>query len=63
MIHLVRSFCLVVCIGQMASAQLLLKPDQVFDGTEMHSNWVVLVEGKTISYAGPLAALQDLKRT
>ncbi|MBT8179908.1 MAG: amidohydrolase family protein [Eudoraea sp.] len=42
----------------MTYGQLLLKPDQVFDGTEMHSNWVVLVEGKTISYAGPLAALQ-----
>ncbi|MBT8223687.1 MAG: amidohydrolase family protein, partial [Eudoraea sp.] len=42
----------------MTYGQLLLKPDQVFDGTEMHSNWVVLVEGKTISYAGPPAALQ-----
>ncbi|MBT8210492.1 MAG: amidohydrolase family protein, partial [Eudoraea sp.] len=42
----------------MTYGQLLLKPDQVFDGTEMRKNWVVLVEGKTISYAGPPAALQ-----
>ncbi len=35
------------------AAQLLLKPDRVFDGEEMHSGWVVLVDGNTISYAGP----------
>ena len=30
----------------------LLKPAQVFDGEEMHADWVVLVEGKFILYAG-----------
>ena len=33
-------------------AQTLLKPDQVFDGTELHTNWVVLVEGNQITYVG-----------
>ncbi|MDO6472419.1 amidohydrolase family protein [Maribacter sp. 1_MG-2023] len=33
-------------------AQTLLKPDQVFDGSELHTNWVVLVEGNQITYAG-----------
>lgn len=33
-------------------AQILLKPDQVFDGTELHTNWVVLVEGNQITYVG-----------
>ncbi|WP_324026602.1 amidohydrolase family protein [Maribacter sp. BPC-D8] len=36
----------------LCSAQTLLKPDQVFDGTELHANWVVLVEGNQITYAG-----------
>lgn len=30
----------------------LLKPDRVFDGTTMHTNWVVLVEGNKIAAAG-----------
>jgi imidazolonepropionase-like amidohydrolase len=30
----------------------LLKPAQVFDGEDMHADWVVLVEGKFILYAG-----------
>ena len=36
----------------LCNAQTLLKPDQVFDGAEMHNNWVVLVEGNQITYAG-----------
>ena len=36
----------------LCSAQTLLKPDQVFDGNELHTNWVVLVEGNQITYAG-----------
>ncbi|WP_282075412.1 metal-dependent hydrolase family protein [Maribacter aquivivus] len=36
----------------LCNAQTLLKPDQVFDGAELHSNWVVLVEGNQITYAG-----------
>ncbi|MGO4919063.1 amidohydrolase family protein [Maribacter spongiicola] len=36
----------------LCSAQTLLKPDQVFDGAELHTNWVVLVEGNQITYAG-----------
>lgn len=33
-------------------SQTLLKPDHVFDGTEMHDDWVVLVEDNLITYAG-----------
>lgn len=33
-------------------AQTLLKPDRIFDGAEMHNDWVVLVEGNQITYAG-----------
>ncbi|MGB3151159.1 MAG: hypothetical protein WBB27_10890, partial [Maribacter sp.] len=42
-------------------AQTLLKPDRVFDGNEIHENWVVLVEGNTISYVGALASLTKTK--
>ncbi len=41
-----------------ASAQVdsfyLLKPDKVFDGETMHSNWVVLVKGNKIVEAGSM---------
>ena len=33
-------------------SQTLLKPDRVFDGMEMHEDWVVLVKDSTIIYAG-----------
>ena len=54
---ILKTLCLFFTV-QLASAQLLLQPDRVFDGNEMHSNWVVLVEGKTITYAGPPDGLQ-----
>jgi len=38
-------------------AQVLLKPDAVFDGTTMHKNWIVFVEGNKISYAGKPGAI------
>ncbi|MFQ5350535.1 MAG: amidohydrolase family protein, partial [Thermoanaerobaculia bacterium] len=33
--------------------EVLLRPDRVFDGAEMHPGWVVLVDGNSISAAGP----------
>lgn len=32
---------------------ILLKPDRVFDGYQMNENWIVIVKGNTITYAGP----------
>jgi imidazolonepropionase-like amidohydrolase len=43
---------LVCFLSLMLKAQTLLVPDRVFDGEELHSDWVVLVEGNTITYAG-----------
>lgn len=37
----------------ISNAQTLLKPGRVFDGVEMHENWVVLVEGNRITQVGP----------
>ena len=38
-------------------AQTVLVPAAVFDGTSAseHSNWIVIVSGNSISYAGPAA--------
>ncbi|WP_405397498.1 amidohydrolase family protein [Maribacter sp. Asnod2-G09] len=44
--------CFFLLSISLCSAQTLLKPDQVFDGTELHTNWVVLVDGNQITYAG-----------
>ena len=48
---LILSF--LVGISAHLNAQILLKPDRVFDGMEMHAQWVVLVQNSTIEYAGP----------
>ncbi|SIQ54151.1 metal-dependent hydrolase family protein [Maribacter ulvicola] len=41
-----------LCSSFYGFTQTLLKPDHVFDGTKIHDNWVVLVEGNQITYAG-----------
>jgi len=33
---------------------ILLKPDRVFDGENMHTGWVVLIKNDTIAAAGPM---------
>jgi imidazolonepropionase-like amidohydrolase len=40
--------------GAQTDSFYLLKPDRVFDGTTMHSGWIVLVKGKDIEAAGPM---------
>jgi len=47
---------LIVCTTSYA--QTLLKPDRVFDGEELHENWVVLVDGNTIDYAGEASGVK-----
>lgn len=42
-----------------ADSFTLLKPAQVFDGEEMHSNWIVLVRGNSILYAGDVAGMPE----
>ncbi|MBT8307292.1 MAG: amidohydrolase family protein [Maribacter sp.] len=54
-IILVSLFCL---ISYTANSQFILKPDRVFDGEEMHEDWIVVVKGNTITYAGVIPGLQ-----
>jgi imidazolonepropionase-like amidohydrolase len=49
--------------GAVARAQhdtttYLLRPDRVFDGDKLHTDWVVLVHGATIAAAGPASEVQ-----
>lgn len=44
-------------------SQTLLQPDRVFDGNEMHENWVVLVEGNSITYVGTANGLKKPNNT
>jgi imidazolonepropionase-like amidohydrolase len=37
----------------------LLRPARVFDGDEIHSNWIVLVRGSTILYVGVADEMPD----
>lgn len=39
----------------------VFQPDRVFDGTDMHEGWVVVVEGSQITAAGPKASVSTPK--
>lgn len=53
-----KSFFIVLLFSYyLGFSQTLLKPDRVFDGREMHENWVVLVEENLITYAGKLSGI------
>ena len=43
-----------IASAQQADKYILLKPDRVFDGQEMHSDWVVLVKNNKIEQAGTM---------
>ncbi|HUU32536.1 MAG TPA: amidohydrolase family protein [Vicinamibacterales bacterium] len=43
--------------GAQPDAVVLLQPARVYDGTALHEGWAVLVRGRTIAAAGPLASL------
>ena len=54
MLSLVTAFLCTLFAGAQTDSFYLLKPDRVFDGTTMHSDWIVLVKGKNIEAAGPM---------
>ena len=47
-------FAFTVCWGQLTDKYILLKPDRVFDGEQMHNDWVVLVKNNKIEQAGSM---------
>ena len=42
---------------QQSSPVIVLQPDRVFDGEQMHTGWAVVVRGERIDAAGPLASM------
>jgi imidazolonepropionase-like amidohydrolase len=53
--------CTLFTIVNAQDSMILLKPDRVFDGEQMHTDWVVLVKGNKIASAGPLDISQNTK--
>ncbi len=50
----VLSFSLSIAVGPLhGQAAIVLRPDAVFDGDELHAGWAVLVRGERIAEAGP----------
>lgn len=45
--------CLIFLFEPVSSQSLMLVPERVFDGMEIHENWVVVVKNDRIEYAGP----------
>ncbi len=56
-------FLFLSIIHTSVTGQVLLQPDQVFDGIRMHKGWVVLVEGNVISYSGDISGLNKPDKT
>lgn len=55
---------LLVClIGQLLTAQTLLRPDRVFDGERLQEDWVVLIEGNRIAMVGKVEDLRIPEHT
>jgi imidazolonepropionase-like amidohydrolase len=50
--RLLVAFLLIVGAGQSAAQSVTLMPDRVFDGERLHHDWVVVVDGERITYAG-----------
>ena len=49
----VFQFALIISFAQTDSFYLL-KPDRVFDGENLHHDWVIMVNGSRIEQAGPM---------
>ena len=53
---------LALIFNYYSNSQTVLKADLVFDGYEMHDDWLVFIEKNQISYAGP-ASQFEIKET
>jgi len=53
-IFLVLFFATFITKAQTGDHFILLKPDRVFDGKQMHTNWIVLVKNNRIEAAGEM---------
>jgi imidazolonepropionase-like amidohydrolase len=53
---LIFTFCILALVApaQQTDKYILLKPDRVFDGEQMHNDWTVLVKNNKIENAGAM---------
>ncbi|WP_343669297.1 amidohydrolase family protein [Chitinophaga sp.] len=56
--YVVTSLLLIISLAIHAQSTFLFKPDRVFDGTAMHTNWWVLVKDSQIVAAGDPATIR-----
>jgi imidazolonepropionase-like amidohydrolase len=54
---------LAILVLHTVTGQVMLHPDRVFDGKDMHTDWAVVVTEDHIAYAGPLASAPKSKNT
>ncbi|MEO5946806.1 MAG: amidohydrolase family protein [Chitinophagaceae bacterium] len=54
LITVICLYFVLSCFSQVNDKYILLKPDRVFDGEQMHTDWVVLLKNNTIENAGPM---------
>jgi len=56
---ILKAVCLVFLVNSYAGfTQILLRPDRVFDGENVHENWVVLTKEEAIVYVGPEGGIE-----
>ncbi|HEY2721967.1 MAG TPA: amidohydrolase family protein, partial [Chitinophagaceae bacterium] len=53
-LFLLSFFILHFSFSQTADKYILLKPDRVFDGEQMHTDWIVLIRNNRIAEAGAM---------
>lgn len=58
-----RILFILLCSTLSLTAQTLLVPDRVFDGIEMHENWVVFVVDNQIEYVGETSTFNSPNTT
>ena len=51
---IINLFIVTYSFAQEADKYILLKPDKVFDGEQMHTGWVVLIKNNKIEQAGSM---------
>ena len=52
---IVLAAALPATVMAQTTQAVLLRPDRVFDGSDLHAGWEVLVVGERVAYAGPPA--------
>ncbi|MDN5200567.1 amidohydrolase family protein [Fulvivirgaceae bacterium BMA10] len=64
--NLILGYCILIFLSpsfSQTSSEYLLKPKQIFDGYDLHTGWVVLVEANRIKAIGPENSIKISRQT